>query len=289
VTKQRTFGALVDPGSSVVGTHTVTGDEKGFSGFTQNSNPNSTSPIPAAPPDLLPYPRPSDPLPLSPKDGHPLDRRTAGPTRNLDVSLIDYLDGNVYFPPGPGAFEPGGFFNPGVTGPRWQFEIGFFVIESTAGIRDYGLAIDDPVLEWDEVHPVDETQFVPPHTPACQRFGQPGQAAGQQCAPLVVDRTALYERDEAIEVTVNDPQKAGAGTVSVQAATESDSIQMTTGKEKISVPIKSFPLPEVAPGIFRGTITVTAQFNNPGTLFATPSTDQNLTVYYNDPLCDADA
>src|SRR5439155_15493870 len=137
--------------------------------------------------------------------------------------------------------------------------------------------------------PLDESQFTPPHTPACQRFGQPGQAAGQQCATLVVDRTALYQCDEAIEVTVNDPKRIGAGSVSVQAATETDSIPITTGVNRVSMPIKSFPLPEVAPGIFRGTITVSAQFNNPGTLFLTPSTDQNLTVYYSDPLCDADA
>ncbi len=289
VSKQRTFGSLTDGDSSVAGSHTVTGDETGFSGFTANTNPNSSSPIPAAPPDFMPYPRPTDPLPLSPKDNHPVDRRTAGPTRNFDFSLINYLDGFVFFETGPGAFEPGGFFSSGTTGTRWQFEIGFFVIESSAGIADYGLAIDDPVLEWDEVHPLDESQFVPPHTPACQRFGQPGQAAGQQCATLVVDRTALYQCDEAIEVTVNDPKKVNAGSVTVQAATESDSTQISTGVNTVSTPIKTFPLPEVAPGIFRGTITVTAQFNNPGTLFVSPSADSNLTVYYIDPLCDADA
>ena len=163
------------------------------------------------------------------------------------------------------------------------------MIESASGKTDYGLAVDDPVLEWDEVHPVDESQFTPPHTPACQRFGQAGQAAGSQCATLVVDRTALYQCDEAIEVTVNDPKQAGAQFVTVQAATETDSVQITTGVNRVNTPIKSFPLPAVSPGLFRGTITVTGQFNNPGTLFVTPSADQNLTVYYIDPLCDADA
>src|SRR5262249_24063931 len=179
VDPQRTFGALTDTDGSVGGTRTVTGDETGFSGFTQNSNPNSTSPIPVAPPDFLAYPRPGDPLPLSPKDGHPVDRRPAGPTRNFDFSMINYLEGQVSFETGPGPFERGGFFNPGPVGTRWQFEVGFFVIESPVGTTDYGLAIDDPVLEWDETHPLDESQFTPPHTPACQRFGQPGEAAGQ--------------------------------------------------------------------------------------------------------------
>ncbi len=288
VVKQRTFGPLAEMDGSIAGSHTVTGDETGFSGFTTNTNVNSTSPIPTAPPDFLPYPRVSDPLPLA-SDGHAVDRRVAGPTRNYDFSLINYVEGYVFPETGPGPFEPGGFFASGPTGTRWQFEIGFFVIESASGKTDYGLAIDDPVLEWDEVHPVDESQFVPPHTPACQRFGQQGQAAGQQCATLVVDRTALYQCDEAIEVTVNDPKKAGAGTVTVQAATDSDSVQITTGKNRVNTPIKSFPLPEISPGLFRGTITVTGQFNNPGTLFVTPSADQNLTVYYIDPLCDADA
>src|SRR5206468_325559 len=74
-----------------------------------------------------------------------------------------------------------------------------------------------------------------------------------------------------------------------QAATESDSTQITTGVHRVSTPIKSFPLQAISPGIFRGTITVTAQFNNPGTLFTTPALDSSLTVYYVDPLCDGDA
>ncbi|HKB07369.1 MAG TPA: thrombospondin type 3 repeat-containing protein [Candidatus Polarisedimenticolia bacterium] len=287
VDKQRTFGALVDPNGSVTATKTVTGDEQGFSGFT--SIPGRPSPIPQAAPDFIPYPRPTDPLPVSPKDGHPVDRRPAGPTRNFDFSMINFLEGTVTFETGPGPFEVGGFFNSGPTGTRWQFEVGFFVIESPSGQGEYGLGIDDPVLEWDETHPVDESQFTPPHTPACQRFGQPGQAAGQQCATIVADRMSLYQCDEAIEVTVNDPKRIGAGSVTIQAATESDSLRITTGVNTVSTPVKSFTLPEVSPGIFRGTFTASSQFNNPGTLFVTPSADANLTVYYSDPLCDADA
>ncbi|MFQ5877348.1 MAG: thrombospondin type 3 repeat-containing protein [Acidobacteriota bacterium] len=287
-TRQRTFGDLVDPDGSVTAAGQVSGDETGFSGFTSNNNVNSSSPIPTALPDLLPFPPSGAPLPLA-EDGRPLDDRAAGPTRNFDLSLVTYQDGFSLFHTGPGAFELIQFFNPGRAGNRWQIGIGFFSIESASLLSDYGVAIDDPVLEWDELHPVDEADFAPPHTPACQRFGQPGEAAGQQCATLTVDRTNLYECDEAIRVTVHDPKVAGAGTVQVLATTESDGTVITTGAASVNVPVKSFPLQEVEPGLFRGTITVTSQFDNPGTLFITPATDQTVTVYYVDPLCDGDA
>jgi hypothetical protein len=286
--RQRTFGPLVDPNGSIAGPqHVVSGDETGFSAFTLNSNPASSSPIPTAPPDLLPYPVPGGPLPLA-SDGTPATNNVAGPTRNFELSLVNYQDSYVFFPTGKGAYEPGGFFNPGPTGNRWMFGIGFFVIESTSLGTDYGLAIDDPVLEWDEFHPVDETQFVPAHTPACQRFGQPGQPAGQQCATLVVDRTQLYECDDALNVTVNDPKKAGQGSVTIQAATESDGTPFQTGLLTGILPVKSFTLPEVTPGVFRGTVTVTSQFNNAASVFVTPASDETVRFYYLDPLCDGD-
>jgi subtilase family protein/thrombospondin type 3 repeat protein len=287
----------------------VSGDETGFPGFTQDA----TRQIPFAPPDFLPYPVQGTGVPLPgvctggtnpgaqcASTDTPsrclgggvctlVQNTPAGPTRNFDLSLVEYQDGLVFLETGPGPFEPNGFFPSGPAGNRWQFEIGFFVIESPSGSTDYGLGIDDPVLEWDEVHPVDEGGFTPPHTAACQRFGMPGEAAGQQCATLVVDRTNLYECDEAIQVTVNDPKRIGVGSVNVLAASESDSKRVSTGVTTVSTPVKSFSLPEVAPGVFQGSITVTGQFNNPGTLFVTPSTDQRISVYYMDASCDGDA
>jgi hypothetical protein len=285
--RQRTFGPRVDPDSSIAVSGFVSGDESGFSGFTSNTNPNSSSPIPTAPPDLLPYPVPGGPLPLA-SDGTPALNNVRGPTRNFELSLVNYQDSYVYFPTGPGAYEPGGYFNPGPTGNRWMFGIGFFAIESSGGGSDYGLAIDDPVLEWDEFHPLDETQFVPAHIPACQRFGQPGQPAGQQCATLAVDRTSLYECDEALSVTVNDPKKSGQGSVTVQAASDSDGTPFAAANGTGMLPLKTFTLPEVSPGLFRGSITVTSQFNNATTVFVTPASDQTISVFYNDPLCDGD-
>jgi hypothetical protein len=287
--RQRTFGPRIDPNNSINQQGNVSGDELGFTGFTFNSNPHSTSPMPTAPPDLLPYPVPAGPLPLA-SDGTPAANTTAGPTRNLELSLVDYLDSYVYLPSGPGAFEPGGFFNPGPTGNRWQFGIGFFVLESPTPLAptDYGLAIDDPVLEWDEFHPVDEAQFVPAHTPACQRFGQPGQPVGQQCATLAVDRARLYECDDALQVTVNDPKRAGQGSVQVEVASDSDGQPISAGLGSSVTPVKTFTLSETTPGLFKGIIPVTSQINNSSTLFVTPATDQALSVYYVDPLCDAD-
>jgi hypothetical protein len=289
--RQRTFGPRFDPDGSISvqggAGPTVTGDELGFSAFTANTNPNSFNPIPTAPPNFLPYPVPGGPLPLA-GDGEPAANTPEGPTRNLELSLVDYQDSYVFFPTGPGAYEPGGYFNPGPTGNRWQFGIGFFVIESVTTITDYGLGMDDPVLEWDEFHPVDEAAFVPPHTPACQRFGQPGQPGGQRCATLVVDRTLLYECDDALRVTVHDPNRAGQGSVTVQANSDTDGSPVKTGEGLGMAPRKTFTLAETSPGVFQGSITVTSQVDNPGTLLVTPSTDQLVSVYYVDPTCDGD-
>src|SRR5262249_38893767 len=52
---QRTFGPFQNPNLS----GTLDGDESGFTGFTQNTNPDSSSPIPTAIPDFLPYPQPA--------------------------------------------------------------------------------------------------------------------------------------------------------------------------------------------------------------------------------------
>ncbi|MEE9291538.1 MAG: S8 family serine peptidase, partial [Acidobacteriota bacterium] len=289
-TKQRTFGPLVDPDGTcaVPASCAINGDETGFSGFTTSPNTNSQSPIPEASTDLVAFPPPGTPLPVA-GDGRPLDIRAAGPTRNFDLSLVAYQDGFSFFHTGKGAFEASQTFIPRPAGNRWQIGIGFFVIESPSLLSDYGLSIDDPVLEWDETHPLDESEFNPPRTPACDRVGQPGESAGEQCATLTVDRATLYECDEAITVTVHDPKVLGAGTVQVFAATPSDGMPITTGVTTVDVPVKSFPLSEIEPGLFQGTITVTSQFDNPGTLFITPSTDLALAIYYDDPLCDGDA
>ena len=284
---QRTFGPRIDPDNSTVGGNpSANGDETGFSGFTQNSNPNSSSPIPTALPDLLPYPLPTAPV-VNASDGTPWTNNVAGPVRNFDMTLTTYEAGYMFLMQGPGASEVAAITPFDVnTGVRWQIGLGFYTIETAAGTADYGFGIDDVVFEWDERHPLDESQFAPAHTPACARFGLAGQPAGQQCAALMVDRTALFECDEGLTVTVNDPKVAGAGSVVVRAASDSDARLVSTGKATALHPLKSFTLAEVSPGLFSGNVPVTQTLNTPQALFVSPSGDANIVFYYADTLCD---
>ena len=284
---QRTFGPRIDPDNSTVGGNpSANGDETGFTGFTQNSNPASASPIPTAFPDFLPYPVPTAPV-VNAGDGTPWTNNPQGPVRNFDMTLTTYDSGYMFLMQGPGAPEVAAItpfdVNPGL---RWEIGIGFFNIENALNTRDYGFGVDDVVFEWDERHPVDESQFVPAHTPACARFGLAGQPAGQQCATLQVDRTALFECDESLTVTVNNPKVAGSGSVSVGAASDSDARLVSTGQATALHPLKTFTLQETTPGLFVGNTPVTQTLNTPGALFVSPSGDANIVIYYADPLCD---
>jgi hypothetical protein len=287
--KQHTFGPLTDPDGSVSsGGHTVTGDETGFTAFTPaGTNTNSTSPIPTAGPDFRPFPSPGAPQVCAPGCGNPSvcceQNTVAGPERNFDMVLLDMADGIIYMSLGPGQSEPTGSFAPGPTGNRWQIGIGFWVEESTVSDTDYGLGIDDVVLEWDETHPNTEP------TPACTRFGGPGQPAGQQCATLTADRLVLYECNESIGITVNDPRRAGVGAVTVYGVSDSDNIPESTGVVVAKLPRKQFSIPETStPGLFKGSITVGSLFDNANLLFTNPGADSNMTFYYLDPECDGD-
>jgi subtilase family protein/thrombospondin type 3 repeat protein len=299
---QRTFGPTEDNDLSLSGgggSQHLTGDETGFTAFTQNTHAFGIR-IPVADnPDFIPYPIPLAPTVFSPFPGTcpgggsppcPWTNDARGPVRNVDFTLINYEAGFISPVEGPGgptsAVTPF-TVNPGV---RWLIGFGFWNLESPGGATaDYGAGVDDVVLEWDERHPLDETAFIPPHTPACQRFGQPGQAAGQQCATLSVDRTALYECDEAVTVTVNDQKRIGAGSVQVLAASESDSRPVSTGVITAQHPVKTFTLLEVAPGIFSGNVTVTQTVNTPNLLFVSAAGDTAIQFYYQDPLCDGNA
>jgi hypothetical protein len=283
---QRTFGSLVDPDGTVVGQKKVKGDETGFSGFTQNLNVDSSSPIPTAGPDFLPYPTPTAPTVISPFSGLPWTNNVQGPVRNIDFQLINYEAGFISPVEGPGgptsAVTPF-TVNPGV---RWQIGFGFFNVEGGGNQADYGYSIDDVVLEWDERHPVDEGAFIPPHTPACD----PGRfvAGAGQCGTLSVDRGLLYECDETVEITVNDPKRAGAGSVEVLAASDSDARLFSTGVITALHPAKTFSLPEASPGIFTGNIALTQTINSPGQLFVATG-DNSIQFYYQDPMCDGNA
>ncbi|HEV8702312.1 MAG TPA: thrombospondin type 3 repeat-containing protein, partial [Candidatus Polarisedimenticolia bacterium] len=308
---QRTFGPLVDSNG---GTPFDGGGESGFTGYTQNTNPDSASPIPQAPPDYLKLPFPGAAVPGvctgGPTPGGPcqvnadcgsgggctLETNTvAGPVRNFDWTLVGYEGGFASENVAGTAAPENSFFwtGPGRTGGnRWEIGIGFYSIESTDLAGDYGFGVDDVVFEWDEFHPLDESSFVPAHTPACYRFNTPGTPAGGQCASITADRTDLYECDEAVEITVVDTKLApGIASVEVMIVTDSESIPLTTARFSVLTPnAKRYVLPAVPgqAGLFRGSVPFSTSTNNPTNVFTNPGTDGQFIVYYVDPSCDGD-
>src|SRR5438093_1755302 len=224
------------------GTGTCTGKgETGFTGFI-TASVTRTSPIPLARPDYVKFPQqPGTPTPgvCSPPATNPgapcqLDAdcpggganscfkeqiTIAGPVRNFELTLVGFEGGFATETlQGTSAPESVGVSNNGPAGNRWGIALGFYSIEGTALRFDYGFGIDDVVFEWDETHPLDESAFVPPHTPACNRFsptGAGGLPAGHQCATITVDRQNVYECEEALQITVDDP-KLAAATPSIQ-------------------------------------------------------------------------
>jgi hypothetical protein len=360
--QQRTFGPLIDPDSSIDPGHNFNGDEQGFTGFTQNLNYYSQSPIPVQAPDFRPFPGPGDPRPGICEGGTraggfcgpecagganlgsfctsnadcPLstctsgdadcpggtcrlsDDTAAGPARSFDATLIGYEGGFASAINSANFNENFFFWNPGRDANRWQIGIGFYVMESRGSFfqtGDHGFAVDDVVFEWDEFHPKDEGQFTPPHTPACDRFAS-GELTGGQCATITVDRTTIWECEEAVEITVEDPNKIGTcsgtgaarcnlnsdcptgqtctgGTAFIQVGvvTDSDNIPLSTIAFASFAPNnKRYRLDAVAgnPGLFRGNVTFSNASNTPNNVFTTPGTDGQFIVYYADSRCDAD-
>ncbi|OLE67024.1 MAG: hypothetical protein AUG09_04560 [Acidobacteria bacterium 13_1_20CM_2_68_7] len=262
---QRTFGPLADPngGSPFDG-----GGETGFSAFTQNNNGTSKSPIPTAPPTYLKFPLPGAPVPGvctgGPTPGGPCQANadcgtggtctkedafltTYGPVRNFDASLVGF-EGSVVAEDlgGFSAPENAQFYIPGPAGNRWAIAFGFYGIESGTAYPDYGWGLDDLVFEWDEIHPADEASLG--HAAACTRFNSPGNPAGGQCATITADRTNLYECEEAMEITVDDPKLAANPPASVQVmvVTDSDSVTFSTNRFTVLEPnAKRYTLPAV--------------------------------------------
>jgi hypothetical protein len=311
--RQRTFGPLVDPDDSVApcpgAGPNLTGDETGFGGCTELINVNVGSRVfPTAAPDLLPHPLPDAPPGVeSPIDDAPETNNVQGPVRNLGFNLLEYEMGFTPLIEGTGGTETANLIPALNPGTRWQIGIGFFHIETEGDLVDYGVGVDDVVLEWDERHPVEETELglcedgvtrcktdgdcsgvdvCVLRLPACDRFGQPGEPSGSQCGSLAVDRASLFFCDDELTVTVNDPKVSGSGSVEVFAATESDARLFTTGVVTALHPRKSFILPEVSPGLFSGPVTVTQTLDYEEALFVSP-TSVSLQFYYLDPSCDA--
>jgi hypothetical protein len=201
----------------------------------------------------------------------------------------------------------------GPTGNRFQLGFQWYASEAEAAnmVTDYGWAIDDVVVEWDESHPADQppdTQGAAGNLTGCSTLSRSEDANGnghldpgedtngngvidlfRPCATLTVDRLNLYDCNSVVEVTVFDatPSPAGATSVQVNVRTPSD----PRGR--------SFRLPAVAgsPGLYRAQVPLSTTFSsvdneatpdNEGTVFLIPSIDNRLFVTYRDGNCDAD-
>jgi subtilase family protein/thrombospondin type 3 repeat protein len=290
---QQTFGPTTDPDNSLASpTFNITGDETGFPGFdSASTNPYAVKPkIPVAPTNLRPFP--------GPNEVHVGIDTVAGPSRSAEFSLVGYEDTGLQF------------YVPGDAGNRFQIGLGFLTIETAlgSGSGDYGAGIDDVVFEWDEVHPLPET------TSSCARIGGtcsggtnngqpcasgaqcPGGAcnpvanqiaAGLPCATLAVDRTNLYDCDQDLTVTVNDPKvnsDPARGT-----PTTIDTVQVRVFSNSDPYPGEFVTATEtgVNTGVFKGSVRVSGTFNSPGVVFVVPATETNIFVAYEDPLCDS--
>ncbi|MFQ5877165.1 MAG: thrombospondin type 3 repeat-containing protein [Acidobacteriota bacterium] len=299
--RQRTFGPFQNPDGSAQ----LNGDESGFTGETQDTNVDSTTPIPEAPPDQLAFPLPGAPR-AGVCDGGPTpgaacqidsecgtggvcrltDNTIAGSVRNFDATLVGFEGGFVSVLGGTPS-ETFSSVISGEAGNRWQIGIGFFSIESGSGVTDYGFGVDDVVFEWDEVHFKDEEAFGDGRGPACTRFTAAGEG---ECATITVDRTNLYDCEEAIEITVVDPGNT-APSIEVAVVTDSDSVPFATLRFAVLTPNeKRYTLDAVpgSPGLYKGTVTFSGVSNTPNNVFTNPGSDTQFLVYYVDPECDGD-
>jgi hypothetical protein len=301
---QRTFGPAFDSNQSAyvgnnpnvkqtpLNSRTVDSDDTGFAEPLLQANrlPNLGA---------LPWPA-TDANPGTPAfDAGERSRSTRfGPVRNIEAHQRQ--GGNPTVP----AFEDR---HNQATGQRFQLGFQWFVQEADAAnaITDYGWAIDDVVVEWDESHPSDQPAGSQTDCSTLSRSedangnGQldPGEDTNgngvidlfRPCATLTVDRLNLYDCNGVVEVTVFDatPSPSGATSVQVSVRTPSD----PRGK--------SFRLDQVAgsPGLYRAQVPLSSTFasvDNPGTaanegtVFLIPSADDRIVVSYRDANCDAD-
>jgi hypothetical protein len=254
----------------------LTGDESGFPGFDrQSTNTRATKPkVPVAPSNLRPFPGPAEVHPVGSED------TVAGPSRNVDVDIVDYEDGIQ-------------FFTPGDAGNRFQIGMGFLLVEQVpgAGAGDFGISVDDVVFEWDETHPVPEA------VAACDRIGIGGPteiAAGCRCPTLAVDRTNLYDCNETVAITVEDSRYAAGATCDPTGTGAVDMILINVWSNSEPYPGQMVTLTETgaATGVFKGTVPVSGIFNSDGpdgAVFTVPGLETNLFFAYGDSssACDS--
>ena len=204
----------------------------------------------------------------------------AGPSRTDDIDMVDYEDTGLQF------------FTPGDAGNRFQIGLAFLTIETPAlqaGLPDgdFGVAVDDVVFEWDEVHPVAEA------TTSCSRVGNglPNQiAAGCKCASLTADRTNLYDCNENVNVTVNDARYATGAVAPCVAgnAGAPDTVQLKIWSNSEPYPGETITLTETgnATGVFTGRVQPPA-IRLPRRDLHDARTETNIFMAYEDSQCDS--
>ncbi len=195
-----------------------------------------------------------------------------------------------------------------ITGARFKLGFQWHIAEApaTESVQEYGWAIDDVVLEWDESHPGEQRRDRtddPLNTTGCNTLGgedandngvlDPGEDRNgngildgpRVCATLSVDRLNLYDCNGSVEVTVFDSTPPSPVVVNVR--TPSDPL----GGDFVLSPVAG------SPGLFRAQIPFSTTFNsrdnpvtqaNEGTVFLVPQTDSRVFVSYLDADCDAD-
>lgn len=149
------------------------------------------------------------------------------------------------------------FFDP--VGSGWQAELGWAVseLEGTTVTPSYGAAIDEMVVEWLEVKPMDQTED------KCGVSGPAPEGFEGRCARVMLaEENNTFSGDRRLEVSVLDPVPAGnettcpSGTRGVEVVAYSES---EPGGETIC-------LEETSAGgnHFAGFVQTTTRINKPG-------------------------
>ena len=198
-----------------------------------------------------------------------------GPVRNQEIDLP------------AGRFEE---FR-GSAGDRFQFELGWALVEGGLGGSDIGWVLDDGYFEWSERTAVDQD---PNGQNDCADIPtRPGaNPASTQCATVNFERLAIHNCTTGIDVIVTDttptptqlcdPNDPTPEFVEVNVRTPNN------GGEPLG---EAFCLPLVSAGIFKGTVQVSAVSDQRGILYVTSAgaTNLNLTASYKDATCDQDS
>ena len=182
-----------------------------------------------------------------------------GPLRNYDISDANGPDMRYT------TLED--FY--GDSGKKFQASMGFYTQEGTPSAQPtagFGVAFDDPVIEWREYR-LDQD------TTNC------GTAGAAECASMELAQTNMYEGSSVIQVTVLDRSPNndcdGNGVPDNDADCDNDGIRevYVRGISEGEPAGETFKADEVTPneGRFRVNIPTSFAYNSPGTLFVTPS------------------